>query len=288
MANRDRSGTHPHVPTSPLTGVNAPSPAPWYAHVATTAGRPVVLAATLIMSMPGEYHVARLAGWTDPWAYGMPLSLSAYAGIAAVVSATRPKGARGRVSAICGAAMAICLALAAQVVAHLVTTQHMAGDQAWLIAVTSTIPPAVLAHLLHLAATPTGVTPAVAPLAMPVAEPVTAEVTRADAPVTAPPVQPQTPVIPPQPAQAPAIAPPTAATPAPTARTPYTNPSHEAIRRLYDTGNRPTTSQMRAAITAAGQPAVSDGGARMMRQIIEAVEPELATYPAPAPALAVI
>uniref|UniRef100_UPI0019D0FA6F hypothetical protein n=1 Tax=Micrococcus sp. KRD128 TaxID=2729722 RepID=UPI0019D0FA6F len=125
---------------------------PWYARLATTAGRPAVLAATLVMSMPGEYHVARFAGWTDPWAYGMPFSLSAYAGIAAVVAATRPKGARGRASATIGAGFAIVLALAAQVVAHLVQTGHMDHNQAWLIAVTSMVPPAVLAHLLHLAA----------------------------------------------------------------------------------------------------------------------------------------
>ncbi|MFD7884074.1 hypothetical protein ACFV3N_16745 [Streptomyces bauhiniae] len=262
---------------------------PWYARAATTAGRPIVLTATLVMSMPGEYHVAKFAGWTDPWAYGMPLSLSAYAGIAAVVAATRRKGARGRASATIGAGLAIVLALAAQVVAHLVTTGHMDHDQAWLIAVTSMVPPAVLAHLLHLAATPTD-----GPSTSVNGAELTAVMERVSPPPPVPPV-------PPRPKQAPqqqplpavsqqAIAPPTPAptppAPAPaqqpTPRQPiiYSDPRCAAIRPLYANGTRPGTAAMRAAILDAGHGNASDGKIRGdLRAEIERHEPELAQFP---------
>ncbi|MEU6229966.1 hypothetical protein [Streptomyces sp. NPDC047042] len=252
----------------------SPTPTgPWYARLATSAGRPAVLAATLIMSMPGEYHVAKFAGWSDPWAYGMPFSLSAYAGIAAVVAATRPKGARGRFSATVGAAFAIVLALAAQVVAHLVNTGHMNQDQAWLIAVTSMVPPAVLAHLLHLAATPTTTTAEAAPGAPVVVE-------RVVPPVEAPPV-------PPKPAQAPQLP---AATPAeaqppalPAEQQPairYADPRCAIIRPLYEDGFRPTTGEMKAALEAANLTAPGASTLRgTLRKEIEEHEPALAALP---------
>lgn len=235
---------------------------PWYARLATTAGRPAVLAATLIMSMPGEYHVAKFAGWSDPWAYGMPFSLSAYAGIAAVVAATRPKGARGRFSATVGAAFAICLALAAQVVAHLVNTGHMNQNQAWLIAVTSMVPPAVLAHLLHLAATPIPSAPAgaaVTPTVERVAE-----------------VQPL-PAVPPMPPAAPQLPP--AAAPVPPAIV-YRDPRCATIRPLYNGGTRPGTAAMRDALIAAGHGRVGDSTIRgVIRAEVEQQEPHLAQFP---------
>jgi hypothetical protein len=106
------------------------------------------------MCAPGEYHLAETAGWTDPFTYGMPVVLSAYAGIAAAVASTRRSGDRGRWSAILGACLALGLAMAAQVVSHLITTGHVVADQPMLIAVTSLVPPAVVGHLLHLAASP--------------------------------------------------------------------------------------------------------------------------------------
>lgn len=252
---------HLSVP-SPRDG--SPRP-PWYARAATSAGRPAVLAATLIMSMPGEYHVARFAGWSDPWAYGMPFSLSAYAGIAAVVAATRPKGARGRFSATVGAVFAIALALAAQVVAHLVNTGHMDHNQAWLIAVTSMVPPAVLAHLLHLAATPT-----------PVVAPSTSVDTLADAPVVervTTPVAEPAPVIPPRPNTAPQLPPPA---PKPT----YRDARCAAIRPLYNGGTRPGTGAMRQALADAGYGRVGDSTIRgALRAEIEEHEPHLALLP---------
>lgn len=246
-----------------------PLASPWYARLATTAGRPAVLAATLIMSMPGEYHVAKFAGWSDPWAYGMPFSLSAYAGIAAVVAATRPKGARGRVSATVGAAFAICLALAAQVVAHLVNTGHMDQNQAWLIAVTSMVPPAVLAHLLHLAATPTTTVEA-APAAP--AAPVVVE--RVE--------QQPTPAVPPKPEQAPALPPASPVQPQPPA-TPavvYRDPRCATVRPLYDGGTRPGTAAMRDALIVGGHGRVGDSTIRgVIRAEIEEHEPHLAALP---------
>ncbi|MFC9753000.1 hypothetical protein [Streptomyces sp. NPDC056921] len=247
----------------------SPPPAgPWYASLATSAGRPAVLGATLIMSMPGEYHVAKFAGWSDPWAYGMPFSLSAYAGIAAVVAATRPKGARGRVSATVGAAFAIVLALAAQVVAHLVNTGHMDHNQAWLIAVTSMVPPAVLAHLLHLAATPT---PVVAPSTSVDEQPVVERIEQA------------APEVPPMPAQAPApqLPPVQAQQPAPIV---YRDPRCVAVRPLYDGGTRPGTAAMRDALIAAGHGRVGDSTIRgVIRAEIEDHEPSLKSLPATLP-----
>ncbi|MFD5058240.1 hypothetical protein [Streptomyces sp. NPDC058394] len=250
-----------------------PPRTPWYARLATSAGRPAVLGATLIMSMPGEYHVAKFAGWSDPWAYGMPFSLSAYAGIAAVVAATRPKGARGRFSATVGAAFAIVLALAAQVVAHLVNTGHMDHNQAWLIAVTSMVPPAVLAHLLHLAATPTPVVDA----------PSTSVDVVPDAPVVERVVEEPAPVLPPMPAQAPApqLPPAAAQQPAPIV---YRDPRCAAVRPLYDGGTRPGTAAMRDALIVAGHGRVGDSTIRgIIRAEIEQREPSLKNLPATLP-----
>jgi hypothetical protein len=255
------------------------SSGPWYARVATTAGRPAVLAATLIMSMPGEYHVAKFAGWSDPWAYGMPFSLSAYAGIAAVVAATRPKGARGRASAVIGAGFAIVLALAAQVVAHLVQTGHMDHNQAWLIAVTSMVPPAVLAHLLHLAATPVA-------KSTPVVTPSTSVDTAETTPVVERvPVTQQSRAVPPRPEQPPALEP-AEEQPEPEEQRPerpaivYRDPRCAAVRPLYDNGTRPGTAAMRDALIAAGHGRVGDSTIRgTIRAEIEEHEPDLADYP---------
>lgn len=128
--------------------------APLWVRGLTAGGRPVVLGVALLMCAPGEYHLAETAGWDDPFTYGMPVVLSAYAGIAAAVASTRGPGDRGRWSAIVGACLALGLAMAAQVVSHLITTGHVVADQPVLIAVTSLVPPAVVGHLLHLAASP--------------------------------------------------------------------------------------------------------------------------------------
>jgi hypothetical protein len=137
---------------APATGPR--TAAPLWVRGLTAGGRPVVLGVALLMCAPGEYHLARNAGWDDPFTYGMPVVLSAYAGIAAAVASTRRPGDRGRWSAIIGACLALGLAMAAQVVSHLISTGHLVADQPLLIAVTSLVPPAVVGHLLHLAASP--------------------------------------------------------------------------------------------------------------------------------------
>jgi hypothetical protein len=137
----------------PSQGVRRPA-APLWVRGLTAGGRPIVLSVALLMCAPGEYHLAETAGWDDPFTYGMPVVLSAYAGIAAAVASTRRRRDRGRWSAIIGACLALGLAMAAQVVSHLITTGHVIADQPVLIAVTSLVPPAVVGHLLHLAASP--------------------------------------------------------------------------------------------------------------------------------------
>ncbi|UQA92833.1 hypothetical protein [Streptomyces halobius] len=120
---------------------------PWYARPA--AG--VVLLAALIMSAPGEYALAVLAGWS-PWvAWLMPVCVSVYAAVAAMFVDSRPKGAPGRGTAVLGAAGALALALAAQVTAHLISA-GFAASSAWLVAAVSAVPPVVVAHIMHMAA----------------------------------------------------------------------------------------------------------------------------------------
>ncbi|MEV0639021.1 MerR family transcriptional regulator [Streptomyces sp. NPDC050619] len=141
-------------PFRPAPSTGRRTAAPMWVRGLTAGGRPVVLGVALLMCAPGEYHLAENAGWKDPFTYGMPVVLSAYAGIAAAVASTRRRGDRGRWSAIIGACLALGLAMAAQVVSHLIDTGHLTADQPTLIAVTSLVPPAVVGHLLHLAATP--------------------------------------------------------------------------------------------------------------------------------------
>ncbi|WP_147266716.1 hypothetical protein [Streptomyces diacarni] len=46
----------------------------------------------LAMSAPGEYALAVEAGWSQTVAWLMPVVVSVYAAVAAVIAATRPKG----------------------------------------------------------------------------------------------------------------------------------------------------------------------------------------------------
>ncbi|MGW3416481.1 hypothetical protein [Streptomyces phaeochromogenes] len=154
MSRIRRAATWLARPFRPAPAVGRRAAAPLWVRGLTAGGRPVVLGVALLMCAPGEYHLAETAGWDDPFTYGMPVVLSAYAGIAAAVASTRRPGDRGRWSAIIGACLALGLAMAAQVVSHLITTGHVVADQPMLIAVTSLVPPAVVGHLLHLAASP--------------------------------------------------------------------------------------------------------------------------------------
>ncbi|MEU7148468.1 hypothetical protein AB0B15_10585 [Streptomyces sp. NPDC045456] len=127
---------------------------PWYARIVFTAGRPLVLVAALVMSVPGEIRMAELAGWHGWTTWLMPVCVSAYAACAAVISDIRRRAkAPGRVTATIGAGAALGLALAAQVVAHLIDRGYM-STSATLTAAVSVAPPLVVAHMLHMAAAP--------------------------------------------------------------------------------------------------------------------------------------
>ncbi|MFC9736685.1 hypothetical protein ACFVKC_02050 [Streptomyces noursei] len=127
---------------------------PWYARSVFTGGRPLVLVAALVMSVPGEIRMAELAGWHGWTTWLMPVSISAYAACAAVISEVRRRAqAPGRITATIGAGAALGLALSAQVVAHLIDRGYLATS-GLLVAVVSAVPPLVVAHMLHMAATP--------------------------------------------------------------------------------------------------------------------------------------
>lgn len=95
---------------------------------------------------------------------------------------------------------------------------------------------------------------------------------------------PVAPMAAPQPQTAPQLPPPiTAPAPAPAAIV-YQDPRCTAVRPLYDTGTRPSTSAMRAALITAGHGRVGDSTIRgVIRAEIEQHEPHLAQYPGALP-----
>ncbi|MFZ3569443.1 hypothetical protein ACNYS0_21055 [Streptomyces sp. BH034] len=235
---------HTSAPTSPP---NTPTPR-WVSWL-TDFGRPIVAAWVMIMCAPGEHHLGRLAGWSDHLAWGMAGVLAAYAGIAAAVASKRPKGAPGKTSAVAGAWLSLGTAMSAQPVSHMFVTGHWTAEPrppVWLVVAVSCVPPLVLGHLLHLAATPVPAAP-VTPVEVPVTE---------------------------QPAASTATAPPAIT---------YSDPRCEVIRPLYVAGTRPGTKAMREALVAATGETPSDGVIRgQLRAEIEMREPHLAQLP-PAP-----
>ncbi|WP_282795161.1 hypothetical protein [Streptomyces sp. CC224B] len=246
--------------SAPTTTYDTPTPR--WVSLLTDIGRPVVAAWVMIMCAPGEHHLGKLAGWNDTLAWGMAGVLAAYAGIAAAVASKRPKGAPGKTSAVLGAWLSLATAMSAQPVSHMFVTGHWTAEPrppVWLVVAVSCIPPLVLGHLLHLAATPVRVTP----------------VSTQAQPVT-------TPVAPSESAEEPEPASATATATAPKPIT-YSDPRCAAIRPLYDNGLRPGTKAMRAAIVAAGFESPSDGVIRgQLRAEVEQYEPRLAQLP-PAP-----
>ncbi|MFI5942214.1 hypothetical protein ACIBCB_18420 [Streptomyces uncialis] len=118
---------------------------PWYIY-ATGA---LVLAVALGMSAPGEYQLARAAGW-GPWAAaGMPVCLSVYAAVAVGFVEAGKKGDTGRRTAVMGAIGALTLTLAAQVVAHWLAAGYMHTSMA-LTAAVSAVPAIVVGHVSHM------------------------------------------------------------------------------------------------------------------------------------------
>lgn len=250
-------------PTTPTTTVRIP----WWASLFTDAGRPIVAILVMVMCAPGEHHLGVLAGWDSRLAWGMASVLAAYAGIAAVVASRRPERAPGKRSAVLGAWLALGAAMAAQPVSHLFVTGHWSAEPhapAWLVITVSCVPPLVLGHLLHLAATPL-----TTPVAAPSASVDTAVVERVVEEHAAP-------ALPPMPEQAPAL-PPAEEQPAPIV---YRDPRCAAVRPLYNNGTRPGTATMRDALIAAGHGRVGDSTIRgTIRAEIEEHEPHLADYP---------
>jgi hypothetical protein len=114
------------------------------------------------MSIPGEIHLAEVAGWDHVSIWGhsfnvaalMPVCVSVYAACSAVIAdvAKRLK-LPNRKSALVGAGAALALALAAQDISHLIALDYMGAGKV-LVGAVSAIPPLVAAHMLHMAAAP--------------------------------------------------------------------------------------------------------------------------------------
>jgi hypothetical protein len=149
--SRRREDTASVSPTSPMSRV------PFWVSLFTDWGRPITAVVVLVLCAPGEQHLADLAGWNETLSWGFAGLFSLYAGISAVVATVRPKGARGKRSAVAGAVMSLLLAMAAQPVSHSFVTGWLTADPRpplWLVVTVSSVPPFILGHLLHLAASP--------------------------------------------------------------------------------------------------------------------------------------
>jgi len=125
---------------------------PWWVTLMLDVGRPIVAVLILVMCAPGEHYLAKEAGWSQTLAWGMPGTLTAYAGIAAVVATKRPRGAPGRRTAVWGAIVSILMAMAAQPIAHLYGKVGLTPEQIALTVSAGLIPAAVFGHLLHMGA----------------------------------------------------------------------------------------------------------------------------------------
>ncbi|WP_159391074.1 hypothetical protein [Streptomyces viridochromogenes] len=109
----------------------------------------LVLAVALAMSAPGEYQLARTAGWNEWVAAGMPVCMSVYAVVAVWFTESRAKGEKGRGSAIAGAVGALGMTLAGQVVAHWISAGYMTSSKE-LVAAVSAVPAIVAGHVAHM------------------------------------------------------------------------------------------------------------------------------------------
>ncbi|MEU3265127.1 hypothetical protein [Streptomyces bacillaris] len=109
----------------------------------------LVLAVALAMSAPGEYQLARAAGWNEWVAAGMPVCMSVYAVVAVWFTESRAKGEKGRGSAIAGAVGALGMTLAGQVVAHWISAGYMTSSKE-LVAAVSAVPAVVAGHVAHM------------------------------------------------------------------------------------------------------------------------------------------
>ncbi|MFG2209954.1 hypothetical protein ACIQK6_23920 [Streptomyces sp. NPDC091682] len=118
---------------------------PWYAHV--LGG--LVLAVALAMSAPGEYQLARTAGWGEWVAAGMPVCMSVYACFAVWFVETRRKGEKGRGTAVVGTVGALGMTVVGQIIAHWIAAGYMQSSMA-LTAAVSCVPGIVAGHVAHM------------------------------------------------------------------------------------------------------------------------------------------
>jgi hypothetical protein len=127
---------------------------PWYIKAVLYVAIPAACAAALYLSIPGEIALAKTAGWSHRYAPAMPVCLSVYAAAAGAISGYR-KALKlpGQKTALIGGVMALALAMSAQSISHLIEQGYMETSAKLVVAV-SCIPPLVIAHLIHMAETP--------------------------------------------------------------------------------------------------------------------------------------
>jgi tetrahydromethanopterin S-methyltransferase subunit B len=131
-----------------------PRAVPWYISAVLYVGIPAAVSAALYMSIPGEMALAGVAGWTSHYAPAMPVCLSVYALAAGSISWYRRKmKLPGEWTALIGGAFALLLAMSAQSISHLIEQDYMETSALLTVAV-SCVPPLVIAHLIHMAETP--------------------------------------------------------------------------------------------------------------------------------------
>ncbi|MFE6226925.1 hypothetical protein [Streptomyces sp. NPDC057854] len=133
------------------------SATPWYIKGILYVALPAACLAALYLSIPGEVELARTAGWSEHYAPAMPVCLSVYALSAGAIATYRRKmELPGQVTALVGSLMALLLAMSAQSISHLIEQDYM-GSSALLVVAVSCIPPLTIAHLVHMAETPSAV-----------------------------------------------------------------------------------------------------------------------------------
>ncbi|MFF9649724.1 hypothetical protein [Streptomyces sp. NPDC014622] len=133
------------------------SAVPWYIKAVLRVALPAACLAALYLSIPGEMDLARTVGWGERYAPAMPVCLSVYALAAGAISGYRRKmKLPGETTALIGGLMALLLAMSAQSISHLIEQSYMTTSALLVVAV-SCVPPLTIAHLVHMAETPTQV-----------------------------------------------------------------------------------------------------------------------------------
>lgn len=133
------------------------SATPWYIKGILYVALPAACLAALYLSIPGEVALASTAGWSEHYAPAMPVCLSVYALSAGAIATYRRKmELPGQVTALLGSIVALLLAMSAQSISHLIEQDYM-GTSAFLVVAVSCVPPLTIAHLVHMAETPSQV-----------------------------------------------------------------------------------------------------------------------------------